>query len=97
LKRLESPPVSANAKGFDRFAGRYEVSTDFILTITTEGGKIYGQATGQERFELESISDVKFAIRVVGAEIEFNRDDKGVVTGLVLHQGGRDIPAKRLP
>ena len=97
LKRLESTAPVVDAKNLDRFIGRYEIAPDFILTITTDGGKIYGQATGQQRFELESISEAKFAISIVGAEIEFNRDDKGVVTGLVLHQGGRDIPAKRLP
>ena len=97
LKRVENPGTNVDAKGFDRFVGRYEVAPDFIITITTEGGKIYGQATGQQRFELESISETKFAIKIVGAEVEFNRDEKGVVTGLVLHQGGRDIPAKRLP
>lgn len=97
LKRVENPTANSNPKGLERFVGRYEIAPEFILAITTEGGKIYGQATGQERFELESISEFKFAIRVVGAEIDFNRDDKGVVTGLVLHQGGRDIPAKRLP
>ena len=97
LKRLESPAPTGGPKNVDRFVGRYEVAPDFILTITAEGGKLYGQATGQQRFELEPISETKFAIRIVGAEIDFNRDEKGVVTSLVLHQGGRDIPAKRLP
>jgi hypothetical protein len=31
----------------------------------------------------------------VDAEIEFGKDDKGVVTHLVLHQGGRDMKASR--
>ena len=97
LERAEAPAANGDAKNFERFAGRYEIAPDFILTVTVEGGKIFGQATGQQRFELEPVSETKFAIRVVGAEIDFIRDDKGVVTGLVLHQGGRDTAAKRLP
>ena len=33
--------------------------------------------------------------KVVEAEIEFGKDDKGAVTHLVLHQGGRDVKAPR--
>jgi hypothetical protein len=32
----------------------------------------------------------------VDAQISFVRGDDGSVTGLVLHQGGRDQPAKRI-
>jgi hypothetical protein len=31
----------------------------------------------------------------VDAEIEFIKDKDGAVTGLILHQGGRDIPGPR--
>lgn len=34
--------------------------------------------------------------RVVEAEVEFVRDDSGAVTGLVLHQGGRQTPGTRV-
>lgn len=35
--------------------------------------------------------------RLVGAQITFNKDDQGRVTGLTLHQGGQNIPGRRLP
>jgi uncharacterized protein YuzE len=31
----------------------------------------------------------------VDAQITFNLDKNGNVTGLTLHQGGRDLPAKK--
>jgi hypothetical protein len=33
----------------------------------------------------------------VDAVIMFERDAGGAVTGLVLHQNGRDVPGKKLP
>ena len=97
LKRLEGPPVAVEAKVLERYVGQYELAPGFVLTITVEGGKLHGQATGQGKLQMESISETKFAVRSVGAEVVFVTDDKGVVTGLVLHQGGREIPGKRLP
>jgi len=36
-------------------------------------------------------SDTKFFLKVVDAEVEFFKNEKGEVTHLVLHQGGRDM------
>ncbi len=97
IKRLEAPAVAVDPKALQRYVGQYELAPGFVLTITKEGDKLFGQATGQQKFEMETLSGTKFAIRVVGAEVSFVSDDTGSVTGLVLHQGGRDIPGKRLP
>jgi CubicO group peptidase (beta-lactamase class C family) len=97
LKRLEAPAVAVDPKSFDRYIGRYELVPNFVLTITVEKGNLFLQATGQPRFQLEPVSESRFAIPSVGAEISFVVDDKGAVPSLVLHQGGRDMPGKRLP
>ena len=97
VKRLESPAVTVDTKTLERYVGQYELAPGFVLAITVENGKLNGQATGQPKFPMENISEGKFAVRSVGAEVVFVTDEKGVVTGLVLHQGGRDTPGKRLP
>ena len=97
LKRLEGPAVTVDEKLLEKYVGQYELAPGFVLTITTENGKLFAQATNQSKLEMETVSETKFAIRRVGAEIVFGLDDKGVVTGLVLHQGGRETPGKRLP
>ena len=97
IKRLESPPVAVDAKLLDRYPGQYEIAPGFVLAVTKEGDKLFGQATGQPKLELETVTETKFAVQRVGAEIDFVVDPKGMVTGLVLHQGGRDTAAKRLP
>lgn len=97
IKSLEAPAVGVDPKTLDRYVGQYELAPGFVLAITKEDDKLFGQATGQSKFEMEAISATKFTVRAVGAEVSFVADDKGSVTGLVLHQGGRDKPGRRLP
>jgi len=53
------------------------------------------QATGQQQFEIFPSSETEFFLKVVDARITFVRGPDGAVDQLVLHQGGRDMPAKR--
>ncbi len=49
------------------------------------------QATNQPKFPIFAESPTEFFLKVVDAQIEFVKNDKGEVTQLILHQGGRDI------
>jgi len=73
------------------YVGTYELSPDFALVITLEGGQLMTQATGQGKLPLFAESETKFFLKVVDAQVEFVKNDKGEVTGLVLHQGGRVV------
>ncbi len=96
VKRLEAKPGAvADAKAYDAYVGEYEVTPAFKATVFKEGEKLMTQATGQPAFELYPESGDKFFLKVVEAKVTFTRDDKGVVTGLVIHQGGRDMPGKK--
>jgi hypothetical protein len=46
---------------------------------------------------LREIAPDRFTVIGVAAEISFDRDAAGKITGLVLHQNGRDMPAPRAP
>jgi hypothetical protein len=52
--------------------------------------------TGQRNVEVFPESDAKFFARVVPAQLSFNLDTNGNVTGLVLHQNGREQLFKRV-
>lgn len=54
------------------------------------------QATGQSKFELFPVSETEFSVRVVDAQITFVKNDQGNVTGLILNQNGRKMPAKKI-
>jgi CubicO group peptidase (beta-lactamase class C family) len=97
---LSAPPkehiaVKVDAAGLDRIAGRYELARDFVLTIRRDGDRAFAQATGQPEAEIFAEGDSEFFYKVVDAQLTFAREG-GRVTGLVLHQGGRDIKARRI-
>ncbi|MEH2533347.1 D-alanyl-D-alanine-carboxypeptidase/D-alanyl-D-alanine-endopeptidase [Bradyrhizobium sp. AZCC 1588] len=79
------------------YAGRYEVSPNFILTVRAEGARLFVQGTGQEELEAFAESETEFFSRVPGAQITFARPEGGVVSSLTLHQNGKHLPGKRLP
>ena len=96
LKRLEKKSASLDSKDYDVYAGEYEVTPTFIVKVFKEGDKLMTQATGQPAIEIFPEAQNKFYARVVNAQVTFNRDDKGTVTGLVIHQNGRDLPGKKI-
>lgn len=81
----------------DRYVGRYELSPAFAIEIMREGNQLTAQATGQGKLPLSAESETEFFFRGVDAQISFTKDAAGAVTGLVLHQGGRDTPGRRVP
>jgi len=81
---------------YDGYVGEYEIAPSFSLTITKEGSKLMAQASGQPKLELFPESPTKFFVREASIQIEFVVDGSGKATSLVLHQGGRQLPAKRI-
>lgn len=99
-KTTEAPPKERQAAKvdpaiYDAYVGEYELSPGFSLVITREGGQIFAQATGQQKLELYPESETRFFLKEVDAQVEFQRGTDGKVSGLVLHQGGRNMPGKR--
>jgi CubicO group peptidase (beta-lactamase class C family) len=89
--------VAVDPRTYDAYVGRYELTPTFILTVTREGDRLMTQATGQAKLEVFPESDTKFFLKVVDAQITFVRDGRGAVTHLILHQGGKDQKAVRMP
>jgi len=61
------------------------------MVMTLEGDQLMTQATNQPKVPIFAESETKFFLKVVDAQLEFVKNDKGEVTSLVLHQGGRDL------
>ena len=79
-----------------QYVGTYQVSPTFSIAVTLDGGRLYGQATGQGKFELFAEKKDVFFLKVVQAVVEFVRGADNKVEKLILHQNGQDIPGKRL-
>lgn len=91
----ERPVAKVDPALYRVYAGEYELSPGFIMTVTVEGDRLMTQATGQQKVEIFPSSDTEFFLKVVDAQITFVRNPDGTVDQLVLHQGGRDMPARK--
>lgn len=78
------------------YVGEYRLAPAFSIEVTIEDGTLYVQATGQDRFPVFAESETEFFLKVVDAQITFDRDGKGVVTGLTLHQAGQHVPGHKV-
>jgi hypothetical protein len=66
------------------------------MTISREGNQLFGQLTGQPKFQLFPEGERKFFLKVVDAQLTFDTDAQGKATQVTLHQNGQDMPAKRV-
>jgi hypothetical protein len=92
---LERKEISVSPQILAKYVGTYEVRPGFDLAITLEGNQLFSQATGQSKVPIFAEAETKFFLKVVDAQIEFFKDDKGVVTHLMLNQGPNHIKAPR--
>jgi CubicO group peptidase (beta-lactamase class C family) len=80
----------------DRYVGQYDLAPGMSLTVTRAGDRLMAQVTGQPQLEIFPESETQFFYKAVDAQVEFVRDPAGVVVSLIVHQGGRDVPAKKV-
>jgi len=90
---LMKPPaphkeIAVSASSLQRFVGEYPFAPNFVITVTREDDKLMAQATGQPKFQLFPEAETKFFLKVVDAQVEFETDATGNVTGMVLVQSG---------
>ena len=80
--------------GLEQTAGTYEIAeTGRIITVTLEGGKLFGLPTGGDsgdKRELKAESDGLFGVEGAPFKIRFIRDEKGTVTGFQMLVDGQE-------
>jgi CubicO group peptidase (beta-lactamase class C family) len=96
IKRLEGKETKVDSAGYDAYIGDYELAPNFIVTITKEGEKLMGEPTGQEKAELQPISETEFVVPSVKANVTFEKDAAGKVIGLILVQNRQTIKGKKI-
>jgi CubicO group peptidase (beta-lactamase class C family) len=76
------------------YVGSYSSTPMANMAITVDGDRLVSQIAGQPKVPLFAESSARFFTKVVDAQLDFGKDDKGAF--LILHQGGRDLKAFRL-
>lgn len=91
----ERKEITVSADVIKKYEGVFEIQPGFDLTITSKENQLFAQATGQPKFELFAESTTMFFLKVVKANVEFHKNDKGEVNALTLNQGGKVMKAKK--
>ncbi|HSV02762.1 MAG TPA: serine hydrolase [Phenylobacterium sp.] len=96
------PPRSAHhqitlpPEALQAFVGQYDFAPAASVFITRDGAQLFAQLTGQGKAPIFPEGANAFFYKVVDAQLTFERGADGRVTGLVLHQSGRNLPAVRV-
>lgn len=95
-----SPPerkkVDVDPVFLDRFAGRYLLENERIIFLTRDGSRLLFQGSGPDKIELLAQSDTRFVLAGTDIELSFQLNNVGMVQGLTLHQGDRDLGGGRI-
>jgi serine-type D-Ala-D-Ala carboxypeptidase/endopeptidase len=71
------------------YVGRYQLAPGAIITIEARDRQLFAQLTGQAAFPVFAWEPDRFFLKVVDAQLHFERDDEGRVVAVVLHQMGQ--------
>ena len=82
--------VAVDSLLLQRYVGEYELSPAFHIVVTRQAAHLFIQATAQPRFAIFAESDSTFFLKAVDAQLTFRPD------GLVLHQNGQHMPARKV-
>ena len=99
LAQLSAPrehhEVKVDPKVLDSYVGHYELAPGVVVEITHKEDGLYEQLTGQQQFQIFPESETEFFLKVVDAQMTFEKSSNGKVTGLTIHQAGRNTPARK--
>ncbi|MEO5799300.1 MAG: serine hydrolase [Gemmatimonadales bacterium] len=89
--------ITLPAAALSRFVGRYELAPNFVIAVTQDEEGLWAQATGQSRLRVYPSASATFFFKVVKAELQFEVDSTGAVSGVTLRQNNASMPGRKLP
>ncbi len=95
-KQISLVESAVKPKNLQQYAGRYDLAGIGVITVTTEGDKIFSQISGQAKYEIFPAAEDEFFWKVVEAKIKFSKGDKGDIAQATLFQNGQEFKAKKI-
>lgn len=92
----EAPAVAVPRETLARYVGAYTSPIGPVMIAWGENGGLTVQLAGQPALPLRAASATEFGVEGVDARIVFHLEG-GAVSRLVIHQGGRELPATKDP
>lgn len=91
----EKKEIALSVDVLKQYVGKYELQPGLIATFTIEDNTLFTQLTGQPKFEIFAEREDHFFLKVVPAEIIFNKKNSKIES-LTLKQAGQVITAKKI-
>jgi len=88
--------IALDPEALRAYVGRYRVAPNVEIEMTLEGDQLLIRLTGQSAFPVYASAKDKFFLKVVDAQLDFERGAGGDIVALVLHQNGLDARAERI-
>lgn len=92
-----TPEITLPAAALTKFVGRYEFAPTFAIEVSQDSTGLSIQATNQPRLRIYPSAPTVFFLKTVKAQLEFEVDSAGVVTGVTLRQNGNAAAARKQP
>ena len=92
-----SPRAELSLPGdlLDKYVGDYQVNPGHIIEVRRGDYQLFVKITGVTVRPFYAESETHFFCQALDAEIDFQQDDSGAVTGLVLNLAGGEMKAKK--
>jgi hypothetical protein len=88
--------VEVDQKTLQSYVGRYAFKGDVFFDVTLEDGLLHVKVPGQEKATLQATGQSDFRVKEAGGiSLSFDKDAKGEVVGITVHQGA-DHKAKKV-
>jgi hypothetical protein len=78
------------------YVGTYELAPQVRIMMTLDGDQLMTQLSGQPKLPVFAETDSSFFLKIVDAQLTFEKDSRGAVAAVVLHQNGREQRAARI-
>jgi uncharacterized protein YneR len=92
----EKPALRLDPKTLEGYVGQYEISQGFSVSIVRDGDRLFADAPQMGKVEIFAESESKFVFKAFDGFVTFIKDEKKLVTQLVLHAMGRDMVGKKV-
>ena len=99
LEQEEAAPeeIAIDPAELAQYAGQYALAPTFVLSVRQGPDGLLVGATGQGEAPVYASAKDTFFYKAVEARLVFQRDARGTITGVVLHQNGMATPGRRQP
>ena len=94
--KMQTETVEVPEATLETYVGTYQLAPSFSIVVTRDRKQLFGQATGQSKFELFAKSDKEFFLKVVNAQVIFTVSNTATVESLSLLQNGQHMVGKKI-